>query len=236
MPNRILRDWTDSEKVNGLTTQAERFFVRLIMKVDDFGRFSGNIKLIKSMLFPLLDDIRDADITRWMAECQKAGLILVYLVNLKPYIQIENFNQRLRQKVEKYPGPEASENDDGQMTVNGQSDDGLKRSRNEVEVETRVKGKIFHPPEFQEFLNYFLENEFPHELALRAFNHYVAGQWHDTNGNPVKNWKQKVQSVWFKKEKNGSAKSRSANDEAKIGRIPVSEADKFMQTRTGIAE
>ena len=42
MPNRILRDWTDSERVNALTVQGERFFVRLIMKVDDYGRLYGN--------------------------------------------------------------------------------------------------------------------------------------------------------------------------------------------------
>lgn len=132
MPNRLLRDWTESDKINEISVHAERFFTRLIMKADDFGRYSANPRLLKPQLFPLLiDQVREADITRWMAECQKAGLIVLYEVASKPYVQIENFNQRLRQKTEKYPPP-----DDGQMTVMCQTDDGLKRSRSRREEET----------------------------------------------------------------------------------------------------
>lgn len=39
MPNRILRDCTDSEKINKLSVHAERFFYRLIMKVDSVDLF-----------------------------------------------------------------------------------------------------------------------------------------------------------------------------------------------------
>ena len=113
MPNRILRDWTDSEKVNTLSVHAERFFVRLIMKVDDYGRYSANVKLLKSSLYPfLIDEVREADITRWTTECEKAGLILLYVVASKPYLQIDNFKQTLRQKTEKYPPPEKRDEDD----------------------------------------------------------------------------------------------------------------------------
>jgi len=41
MPNRILRDWTDSDRVNSLSAEAERLFIRLIMKADDYGRYLG---------------------------------------------------------------------------------------------------------------------------------------------------------------------------------------------------
>lgn len=105
MPNRILRDWTDSERISQLSIHAERFFTRLIMKADDYGRYPANPKLLKSSLYPLADDVRIADMTRWMAECQKAGLILVYDCQEKTYVQIENFKQQLRQKRVKYPSP-----------------------------------------------------------------------------------------------------------------------------------
>lgn len=143
MPNRILRDWTDSERVNDLTVHAERFFVRLIMKADDFGRYTANPKLLKAALYPLLSDsIRDADITRWMTECQKSGLIVVYEVSSKPIVQIQNFNQRLRQSVEKYPPPPDGRlsASGGHTTVNGQSIDGLKGNEVEVESETESEG------------------------------------------------------------------------------------------------
>lgn len=104
MPNRVLRDWTDSIPINGLTVHAERFFTRLIMKVDDTGRFFADTRLLKAGLFPLLlDQIREADISRWIAECEKAGLIALYNRSGKPYLEINNFKQRLRIMRSKFP-------------------------------------------------------------------------------------------------------------------------------------
>lgn len=106
MSNRILRDWTDSEKINLLTVQAERFFVRLIMKVDDYGRFSSDTRLLKANLFPLLlDQVREADISRWIAECKKAGLIVLYEHTNKRFLQINDFKQRLDRAKAKFPPP-----------------------------------------------------------------------------------------------------------------------------------
>jgi hypothetical protein len=153
MPNRILRDWTGSTKVENLTVHAERFFTRLIMKADDYGRYHANPKLLKPHLFPLLiDQIRETDISRWTAECEKAGLIAVYEIESKQFLQIMDFNQRLRLKTAKFPNPpfqtdedqaDDFENDghttdtrltnDGHMSDTGQSHDGVKRSRREVE-------------------------------------------------------------------------------------------------------
>lgn len=207
MPNRILRDWTDSEKVNNLTADAERFFTRLIMKVDDYGRFPANPKLLRSALFPLLiDKISEKDVSQWTVNCQSidSQLIIVYEVDGKRYIQINNFRQRLRNQREKYPSPDNGIIIDGQLTVNCQSDDGLKRNetkRNRNEVETQKKTKtVFLPPSLPEVIEYFKENGFPEITAKRAFNYYEAGMWHDGKGNQVRNWKQKMQSVWFKEE------------------------------------
>jgi hypothetical protein len=125
MPNRILRDWTDSLRVDVLGFQSEVLFTRLIMKVDDYGRFSANPKLVKSLCFPLKDGVRDADITRWLAECEKAGLIVVYAVKGRTYLQIEEFRQRSRAEKSKFPDPsekdDVSPANDGQATVNGPS-------------------------------------------------------------------------------------------------------------------
>jgi hypothetical protein len=64
---------------------------------------------LKANLFPLKSDsIRDADITRWKAECQKAGLIVVYESDSKEYLQIIDFGQRLRLRKQKFPLPDQS--------------------------------------------------------------------------------------------------------------------------------
>ena len=110
MPMRLLRDWTDSERVNALSANAETLFVRLIMKADDYGRYFGNPQLLKSYLYPL-KDIRVTDISRWCAECADAGLIAIYEVTGKRYIEILNFGQRLRQKTDsRFPSPPRDSN------------------------------------------------------------------------------------------------------------------------------
>lgn len=134
MPNRILRDWTDSFTINALDVNAERFFVRLIMKADDFGRFHADTRLLKASLFPLLPDTRESDISRWLAECEKTGLLRVYVDGRgRNYLEIANFKQRTRQSESKFPAPDGKtaaddktttgngRSDDGQMTVNGRS-------------------------------------------------------------------------------------------------------------------
>ncbi len=107
MPTRVLRDWTDSEAVNALDATAEVLFVRLIMKADDFGRFTANPRLIRSLCFPIRDGVRESDISRQLAACEKAGLIALYEVETKPFLEIRNYGQRLRAMKSKYPPPES---------------------------------------------------------------------------------------------------------------------------------
>lgn len=103
MPTRILRDWTDSEPIESISWQDEVFFTRLIMKVDDFGRFSANPKLLNSLIFPLKTGIRDSDIFRILSNLQRADLIAVYEVEGKNYLQIKKFGNKPRAKESKYP-------------------------------------------------------------------------------------------------------------------------------------
>lgn len=106
MPTRILRDWTDSQHVEGLSADEERLFTRLIMKADDYGRYHADVRLVRAGCFPLLTNIRDTDISRWIAACEKAGLIVVYSVNGRSYLSIVEFRQRTRQETAKFPAPD----------------------------------------------------------------------------------------------------------------------------------
>jgi hypothetical protein len=131
MANRVLRDWTDSEKVSQLSAEGERFFTRLIMKVDDFGCYTANIKMLKSTLFPLTcDELKDSQISEWLLECR--GLMVIYEVGGKRFLQISDFKQRLRQAKSKYPLPT-----DGQLSVNGRPE--TKRNETEEETETETE-------------------------------------------------------------------------------------------------
>jgi hypothetical protein len=151
MPNRILRDWTDSYRVEALTAAGERMFVRLIMKVDDHGRFHADPRLVKSACFPLLT-VPDTHVGRWLDELDAAGLIVRYEVAGRKCLSICGFAQRLRAKRAKFPPPDGQPDDwspsnDGHMTVIRQTDGGRvtvnrpPESESESESESEEKRK-----------------------------------------------------------------------------------------------
>jgi hypothetical protein len=142
MPNRILRDWTDSEKMHKISSQSERFFIRLIMKADDFGCFTANPKLLLSALFPLSEDIRPIDVAKWLNECLSVGLVTVYKVDEKMYLQIVEFGQRLRTARSKYPQPhEANSLNPRSIVSESRSDVRNPRPETEAEAETDVEAE-----------------------------------------------------------------------------------------------
>ena len=59
------------------------------------------------------------------------------------------------------------------------------------------KSKVFIPPSPKEFSDYCKAEGYYH-IAENAFKGYEEGDWHDTHGNKIKNWKQKLQNGWFK--------------------------------------
>jgi hypothetical protein len=105
MPNRILREGIlTSDKVARLGWAAEVFYRRLMSVADDYGRFHALAKLLRAACYPLqIDKVSDADIGKWLSECETAGLVSVYPAqDGKRYIQIANFGQQVRAKS-KFP-------------------------------------------------------------------------------------------------------------------------------------
>ena len=108
MPSRILREGIlTSERVDSLSHHGELFYRRLMSVVDDFGRFDGRPQMLRVSCFPLrVDRVREADISRWLDELQTAGLIVLYAVNGKPYLEMHDFRQQIRAKESRYPPPD----------------------------------------------------------------------------------------------------------------------------------
>jgi len=119
MPNRILRDnILSSEPVASLKWDEEVFYRRLMSIADDYGRHESSPQLLRARCYPLqTDHVRVADITRWMAACQKAGLILGYAKDGKAYLEICKFGQQLR-SASKCPAPPATDISCNQLLAN----------------------------------------------------------------------------------------------------------------------
>jgi hypothetical protein len=204
MPNRMLRDWTDSFKMKEVDAFAERFFTRLIMKADDYGCFYAEPSLLKAALFPFLSDkVREADISRWMAECQKAGLIVLYEVDGKKYLQIQEFKQRLDKAKNKYPLPPSTDS-----LTNGNEIPAEVEKENEENKKGNEEGAPAAPPppkkgkleEKQEAMiareKEFYKTLVPHldaygKTMIRAFYDY----WREANKSRTK-MKWELEATW----------------------------------------
>lgn len=136
MANRVIRNWTQSDRINNLSEGAEIFFTRLIMTVDDYGCFHANPKILLASLFPLksysINDIGD-----WLTECRQQDLIVTYLVEKKLYLQILDFKQTLRRPKHLFPTSDGHcRTSVGQVTdIVGQVTAEKKRKEIEKEVE-----------------------------------------------------------------------------------------------------
>jgi hypothetical protein len=106
MPNRIIREGIlSSDRVEQLDPPAEVFYRRLMSKVDDHGLFDARPSILRTSLYPLrVDRVREADIARWIAACEKAGVIALYQHDGKPYLQMLDTRWQARSEP-KYPLP-----------------------------------------------------------------------------------------------------------------------------------
>ena len=108
MPNRILREGLlESEAIDLLDAEAERFFVRLMLRADDFGRYHANPAMLANMLFPLRRDIEPKMVENWLNQCQRAKLLRVYQVDSRYCLEIAKFGGKPRALQSKFPQPPA---------------------------------------------------------------------------------------------------------------------------------
>lgn len=81
-----------------------------------------------------------------------------------------------------------------------------KTSKDKVSKESPHR---FTPPTLDEVYAYITENGY-HVDAKRFIEFYEAGDWKDSNGKPVKNWKQKL-ITWERQDKEKPQKNNSFN-------------------------
>jgi hypothetical protein len=105
MANRVIRDgFLDSKKINAISEKEQLFFLRLMLVVDDFGRFDARPEFLRSKCYPV-SNVDSSEIQIFLNTLVEIGLIKLYIVNKKQYLEIVNFDQRLRLQRSKFPEP-----------------------------------------------------------------------------------------------------------------------------------
>lgn len=211
MPNRIVREGIlTSDRVNKLTWAGENYFRRLMSVVDDYGRFDGRPGIIRISAFPLkVNQVSESDIVKWSDECSAAGLIRFYEVDSKRYMELLDFDQRLRIKKSKYPAP----TDDGHASdirqpVENQNPNSNPKQKIESEGEsehtharTEMAGSVsFSPPSLAMCEQFFEGCGFPKNLGAKFFNEYSITGWR-YKGSVIENWTALAQK-WVINESN----------------------------------
>jgi hypothetical protein len=106
MPTRYLKPGVrDSEAIDNLSPQAEILFYRLLVTVDDFGRFDARPAMIKAQCFPIKDSINISKCKDLLDELNSKGLIYIYEVGGKLTLMMCKWDNVPRAKESKYPAP-----------------------------------------------------------------------------------------------------------------------------------
>lgn len=114
-------DACDSEKLAGLSADAERLFWRLQTHCDDEGRCEDNTRLIWARCMPLVDRWDATKVDRCLMEMAEAGLLIRYSVGGRSYLQVEQwerFQHPQKPKPSELPDPSLAD----QVPVRDESD------------------------------------------------------------------------------------------------------------------
>ena len=137
MPNRMLyTGLLTSKKINSLSPDAFELYIRLMLIVDDYGRYSGSPTRIARSCWPDKEEKTGPKITSILQLIITSGLLIEYEVDGERYIQITKWKQRARAAESKFPPIlDQCQTDDGQVTGNSQADDGSRVYDVDVDVD-----------------------------------------------------------------------------------------------------
>lgn len=147
--------WQD-EAIGDLAVEARLLFIGLITQADDEGRLRGDPRLIGAQIFPY-DAPPPEQVEAWLAELDRAGLILRYAHAGRPLISLpawERHQKINRPNESPLPGPESEGSmrthgtitEDSPPDRRGEEGKGKERSGGESEADASDEGETSHPP------------------------------------------------------------------------------------------
>lgn len=123
----IKPEYWSSGQVMDCSRDARLLFIGLWNFCDDMGRFPCSGKQIKALVFPGDDDLNSTIIRRLIDELAANGLLSIYIVDDKEYVEIGGWRHQKIDKPQaaKYPAPvvEPSTNDQRQVSTDRRGED-----------------------------------------------------------------------------------------------------------------
>lgn len=123
MPSRIIKESIrTSDTLADVSAEAERLFWRIVVSADDFGRFEARPGIIlgQSLSAFVERGLTTDQVSKWLDELERFGLIIRYTVDGKEYLMLTKWDkhQQKRAKTSKFPQPPTLDNTCNQMHAN----------------------------------------------------------------------------------------------------------------------
>jgi DNA-binding transcriptional MocR family regulator len=150
--------------------------------------------------------VHESKVRRFFAMLESDGMIITKGVGKTTRLTVCNYasyNDVRRTDDEQTTSTRRSGDEQATTIKEGEE---IKEEKKRIASPKRKTGQAVVPPAVEEVVQYFTENGYSELAARKAWSYYAAGNWHDSHGKPVKSWKQKMNSVWFRPENIASAK------------------------------
>ncbi len=125
-------------------------------------------------------------------EPQLTGISKTVFTLIRPQIVANNqrFKNGIKAKVKRNVSEiEAKQK---QSVSETEANKNKNKNKNENKNENKKENKNFTPPTLEEVKSWFIENGSTAEAGAKAWQYYTDGEWIDSKGTPVKNWRQKM--------------------------------------------
>lgn len=147
MPDRIIKEKIcTSETLNQLSDFEERFWHRLTVNCDDYGRFDARPAVLRGRLIPLMEGKTLKDVEKALSRLASVGLVELYEVDGKPFLRVVKWDtyQRIRAKRSKFPAPSGDgcrQQDAPDSTCRQMTADAVKCPRNPIQSESESESE-----------------------------------------------------------------------------------------------
>lgn len=184
-----------SEDFNKLSTLAKLVFIGLFSLADDEGRGRANPTYLKSSLFPYNEDLRSADIEKTLYEISSNMSVIFYSCNESNYYELLSWD--IFQKIDRpTPSqiPEFDENkaENRRMFVEPSTSNRRTLAPNRIEKNKNRKEENKNKEPSLVDIQKYVEEKGLDVDAQQFYDYFTEGNWIDSKGNKVKNWKQKL--------------------------------------------
>ena len=108
MPSRYLKESIKrSAQIDSLTCFEEVVFYRLLVTVDDYGRYYADPQVLKSDLFPRKENLTKKSVEDAIIALEHKKLLTTYVVDDTPYLCLNTFQKhnKVRAVNSKFPAP-----------------------------------------------------------------------------------------------------------------------------------